>query len=233
MSLYLILDLGSLIIPLIFSFHPKLRFDQKLRYVVPGLLVSMAIFVAWDVWFTDMGVWGFNEDYLVGLHLFGLPLEEWLFFICIPYASIFTHHCLVKLLPSWRPSLNASNVMGLVLLGILISLSLGNLEKWYTSLNFAFTALILIVALTSFKEVLRSYWFPYLVILIPFLIVNGVLTGSFIENEVVWYNNAENIGIRAGTIPVEDFMYGFTMILIPILIAHKLEENHKKRQKLS
>jgi lycopene cyclase domain-containing protein len=50
--------------------------------------------------------------------------------------------------------------------------------------------------------------------LIPFFIVNGVLTGSWIDNQVVWYNDAENLGIRIGTIPVEDSIYAYSMILM-------------------
>ena len=49
--------------------------------------------------------------------------------------------------------------------------------------------------------------------LVPFAIVNGVLTGSFIPGEVVWYNDSQNLGIRIATIPIEDFAYAFSMIL--------------------
>jgi lycopene cyclase domain-containing protein len=55
------------------------------------------------------------------------------------------------------------------------------------------------------------------------MIVNGILTGSFIENEVVWYNNNENLGLRFFTIPVEDFAYAFSMLLFNLLIIEKLK----------
>ena len=56
-------------------------------------------------------------------------------------------------------------------------------------------------------------------LLIPFFIVNGVLTGSFIDAPIVWYNNTQNIGTRMFTIPVEDVFYGMGLILLNILLT--------------
>ena len=61
--------------------------------------------------------------------------------------------------------------------------------------------------------------------LIPFFIVNGILTGSFIENEVVWYNNTENLNIRLFTIPIEDSVYAFTLILLCLFVMKRKEKN--------
>ena len=68
------------------------------------------------------------------------------------------------------------------------------------------------------------FYFAYGVILIPFFIVNGILTGSFISSEVVWYNDAHNLGLRIGTIPVEDIFYGMLLILMNIAIFEWLQE---------
>ena len=56
-------------------------------------------------------------------------------------------------------------------------------------------------------------------ILIPFFIVNGLLTGSFIIDEIVWYNNNHNLGLRIGTIPIEDIFYGFSLLFLPLYIS--------------
>ena len=60
-------------------------------------------------------------------------------------------------------------------------------------------------------------------ILIPFVMVNAILTGSFIDEPVVWYNNSENLGIRFLTIPVEDFGYAFSLILFKLLLRKKVK----------
>merc|ERR1739848_548226 len=97
-----------------------------------------------------------------------------------------------------------------------------NLGKWYTTVNFVWFILLLSYSLKNQIIALQSYFPSFLIILIPFFIVNGVLTGSFIENPVVWYNNEENIGVRLFTIPLEDVFYAFNLLFSIQLIFNLL-----------
>ena len=55
------------------------------------------------------------------------------------------------------------------------------------------------------------FYLSYAIILIPFTAVNGILTGYITPAPIVWYNDAENLGIRFLTIPIEDYLYYFIM----------------------
>jgi lycopene cyclase domain-containing protein len=70
---------------------------------------------------------------------------------------------------------------------------------------------------------MNNYYCTFLVILIPFILINAILTGSFIAEPVVWYDNTENLGIRILTIPIEDFGYAFSLVLFNLLLRNKLK----------
>jgi len=217
MSLYLVINLAAVSIPFIFSFHPKLQFYKKWMALLTGTFLIGTIFIFWDVIFTKSNVWGFNPQYLLGIYFFNLPIEEWLFFICIPYASIFTHYSLIKL-KNFRLNIKVTSVITIFLSGISFMIAVIFHEKMYTFVTFSLNVVVLVVGWKYFRQVLSHFYLTYLVILIPFFLVNGILTGSFIENEVVWYNNTENLGLRILTIPVEDVFYGFNLLIMNVMI---------------
>ena len=98
-----------------------------------------------------------------------------------------------------------------------------NLSRAYTGVTFIATSVFLLAHLFIFKSsYLGRFYFAYLILLVPFLIVNGILTGSLIEAQVVWYNEDENLGLRVLTIPIEDFVYGLLLILTNVTIYESL-----------
>jgi lycopene cyclase domain-containing protein len=222
--LYLILDLGTIFIPFLASFHPRLQFYKKWRSLLYSLVITGAFFIVWDIWFTRAGYWGFNADYLLGLSMASLPIEEWLFFVCVPYACVFTYEAVHVLKPNLQYSF--SWFTGITLfLGLLSGvLFVFNYDKWYTFINFATLLGVLVLGFLKFPLLLQRFYPVFCLLVVPFLIVNGVLTGSMIENQVVWYNNAENLGIRFFTIPVEDFGYAFSLIFINLMLLHTFEK---------
>ncbi len=212
--LYLLLDLGSIAFPLLASFEPRIRFRAKWSGLFAGIVVMMLVFIPWDVAFTAAGVWGFNPRYLIGVDLFGLPLEEWLFFLCIPYACLFLYEVMRYALP--RDVLaKIARPLSIGLITLLLLIGLLHFDRLYTSITFLLCAAFLSYHLfIARSEWLGRFYLGYAISLIPFLLVNGMLTGWLIPEPVVWYNNAENLGIRINTIPIEDSMYMLLMLLI-------------------
>ena len=221
--LYLWLNLGSFIVPFLFSFHPRLQFYKKWKSLAKALLIMMAVFIPWDILFTQNGFWGFNEAYITGYHFLHLPIEEWLFFICIPYACIFTHYSLLALYPKLSLGKQTVEIIYVTLISVLIVTLWYYYDRWYTLVNFSYGIIVLGLVYNYRRQLFRTFLLTYLVILIPFFIVNGVLTGTGIEDQVVWYNNAENIGLRMLTIPVEDVIYNLGMLLTVFVFTEWFE----------
>ena len=184
------------------------------------------VFIPWDIVYTKIGVWGFNDRYLTGLKLAGLPLGEWLFFFCIPYASIFTHEVLKYYIPK-NPLHGKGKQISIVLIILLAVLLAFNWFRLYTSLV-SFTAIVVILIFQfGFKTIdMSRIYFSYLIVLIPFFIVNGILTGSGLVEPIVWYNEEEFMSIRLFTIPLEDTIYALGMLVISMGIFDWL--NFKK-----
>ena len=224
MSLYLILNIASLIIPFLYSFENRMKYIKRWKAVFSAIIITAIFFIVWDIIFTKMGVWSFNPRYHSGIEFFDLPIEEWLFFICIPYASIFIHFAFHYFLPKVSLSDNTVRIIYLILMILLLPTIFLHYDKWYTVINYSVLVLVLTYTVFKVPHILNTFFITFLIVLIPFSIVNGILTGSFIDEPVVSYNNNENLGIRLGTIPIEDVGYAFSMLLMSLVLIKKIEK---------
>ena len=191
-------------------------------------MLTMGVFIPWDVIFTINGVWGFNSDYFLGVEILSLPFEEGFFFLCIPFACVFTHYAVLLYFPNLKLKKVTTKAISISLVLILFVLALVNYDKWYTLVNFSLAIPLTWLVYKYNPQLLQHFLLTFLVMLIPFFIVNGVLTGSWIDNQVVWYNDAENLGIRIGTIPLEDSIYAYSMILMNLFFFEYLCSKFKK-----
>lgn len=232
MSTYLLVNLLSVSIPLVLSFDRKVYYYKRWKYLFPAMGISLAIFIVWDIIFTRAGVWGFNPLHLSGIEIVNLPLEEWLFFITVPYSSVFLYD-VFKAYIHRDPFAKISRAVSFFLMGFLLVFSLMNYDKQYTFITFLFLFFYIFALELIFRvNYMGWFYFAYLFVLIPFLIVNGILTGSYIEQEVVWYNNSENLGFRIFTIPVEDVFYGMLLILMNVSIYEYFQKRYGKDDEL-
>jgi lycopene cyclase domain-containing protein len=211
---YLAIDLLSLAGPLAYGFTVHSGFNRKWRAFLPALTVTALFFALWDIAFTQLGVWSFNPRFHLGLTGFGLPLEEWLFFFCIPFACLFLYDIAGRFPKYHLGDALTRPLSGLMGLGSLY-VSVTHLEQAYTVSAFAVGSLACFtLAFGWFRGSCGHFLLAYLLTLIPFFLVNGLLTAL----PVVQYNDAENLGIRLFTIPIEDTVYSFGLLLLNVFL---------------
>lgn len=215
MYTYILVLLFSLAVPLIRSFEKThIHFAGKFRYLFPATLIMVAVFVSWDVYFTHLGIWGFNDDYLLGWYLLGLPVEEWLFFLVIPYVCLFSYEVLNYFIKKDILGKSALSItLGLIAFCSFLLIQFH--EQMYTRWVLVFAIVMLALIGVANRPVwLGRFYLMFLIILVPFLLVNGILTGSFFDRVVVWYDPSEIMHQRIFTIPGEDIFYALGMLLM-------------------
>ena len=240
---YLLVDLFCLSGPFFLSFHKSVAFYKNFKPLAAGILLMSAVYLPWDILFTHWGIWNFNPKYTMQSRWFLLPIEEWLFFVAVPFACVFTFEC-VRYFKKTAPSKRFTQITSFTLLAIstVLSVFAAFEELWYT-----FSATLLCSALLLFhiqrrSEFLGYFLFAWFILLIPFYMSNGILTGLHfyeydlvntsqveITEAIVRYNNQFNLGIRIWSVPIEDFFYGLAMILLALTPYEYFREKWKSR----
>lgn len=228
MSLYLWVNLISFAGPFFLSFDKKVHFYTYWKSLIPAILIAGSVFVAWDVYYTEHGIWGFNPEHLSGIYLFNLPLEECLFFFTIPYACVFVYEVMKAYFPNFRP------IQFAYYFSLIFTIAAFALAIMYSDGIYSFYGLL---AAGTVNWILyfgfTPKWYPqfissFIIVMIPFLVVNGILTGGFTDEPVVWYNENHITGIKIYTIPIEDVFYNFLMLLSIVLLHEKIKARLSK-----
>lgn len=228
---YFFILLCSVIICFIASFDKRIQFYKYFGAFIKAAIVVAVPFIAWDVWFTAHGVWWFNYNYTIGLPLAGLPIEEWLFFICIPFPCIFTYYCFEKFFKlKWTGGFN--NIIVFISVIVCTLMALLHYNKIYTFI----TALATTLALIYLHFLARTNWITkaslvFSILMLGFFPVNGILTGTGLESPIVNYNPNDFLGIRILTIPIEDFVYGYTHFLLVLYFFKYFQKAARRNPK--
>ncbi|MCB0564346.1 MAG: lycopene cyclase domain-containing protein [Phaeodactylibacter sp.] len=209
---YFYLHLFTFVPIFVLSFDKNVHYYKKWKPLLPAIAIVGAVFILWDVFFTVTGVWGFNERYFAGFTFLSLPVEEWLFFFTVPFACVFIYECLNFYI---QPDLLARIERPLTLTLIVVFLAAGFLSwgRLYSSTTFLLAGFFVLYHFLFLDGSYRSrFYLAFLVSLLPFLLVNGVLTGGYTEQPVVIYNPEEYLGLRITSVPLDDAVYGFLLL---------------------
>jgi len=216
---YLIFNLVVVAGPVALSFERGVHYVNRWKYAFMAIALVLIPFIVWDALVTGRH-WWFNHQYIIGMRIAGLPIEEWLFFICVPFSVLFVWEIFSR--KTGNPiSDNLKFIKKVFLFFPLPGILLFLLGKEYTGLSLISLGLVGLLDLWLSTEILaRKNTYLYLgIIFLLNLLFNGYLTGR----PVVLYGESYQLGIRIITIPIEDFIYGFSMLLFNTILFEKFK----------
>ncbi|MCW8850017.1 MAG: lycopene cyclase domain-containing protein [Melioribacteraceae bacterium] len=227
---YLIFNIIVLSGPLFFGSLKQFYFLDKLKNALLSILISAIPFLIWDAAVTDRH-WFFASEYTLGFRLFGLPFEEILFFFTVPYACLFTWQMVKKYYDAnlgnkVNDSVNIKITLVISAVFLIISIIAIIAGKEYTSLSaLAFSLSILFDRYFGSKIFTTKRFLAYFLFVSFFtLIFNGYLTWR----PIVTYDEIYQIGFRIFTIPIEDFFFGYALLILSTSLFEKLIGKNKR-----
>lgn len=174
-------------------------------------------FVIWDACVTGRH-WWFHEDRVLGPRLFGLPLEELGFFLVVPWACLLTWELLGNAAlarPSGHGRRTSVWLGGIAVLTAAVATAAA-LGLEYTALATASLGVAwgidhaLGTRLAAIASARRHAGFVVLLT----TVFNGYLTGR----PIVLYDPQFLLGLRIGTIPLEDYAFGLSLVWVTTVL---------------
>ncbi len=220
--LYLYAHIFAFIPVFALSFDKKVAYYKTWKHLLPALLIVSIIFWIWDIVKTHYQVWGFNPKYYTML-LINLPIEEWFFFITFPFCSVFVYECIEAYFPKdilkdYDRPLSIFLGFGCFFVGI------SHWGQSYTATTWIPAGLFALWHFFTYDNTYRTRFYKaFLIMLIPFFIVNSLFTGAFTIEPIVIYNPEEYLGIRIGTIPLDDFAYNLLLEFMVLTIYFRIK----------
>jgi lycopene cyclase domain-containing protein len=215
-GLYLWLDVLVVAFPVALSFDRKVRFIRRWPAALAAAAMVAVPYLAWDSMMSARAAWSFADQWAGTARLLWLPPGEFAFFLAVPFACLFVYEVVRAYVPEKTAA--ASRWPWAALAAVFASAAVAARGRLYTATVLAAAALFFAVAAAAAPGVLasRSFWLSILVSYIPFLVANGILTGL----PVVTYSPGAILGLRVFSIPVEDFLYSFTLLGFNLLAYH-------------
>jgi len=218
---YLLLLIGIALIPVIYNIKYPINFIAPLKYFLPAFLFTGTIFVIWNIRFTEIQIWSFSPYYTTGIELLNLPIEEWLSLLVFSSFSMYFYEQVKSRFCNFeKPNyFLAFSLILVVFIGLLAWYSRQKLYPFFTFF-LLFIYLGYTIFRNRFKKHLTKFYLTYLVTLIPFFLLKGILCNL----PALMYENMHTLGIRVWNVPVEDFGYLFLLLIMNISIFEYLKE---------
>ena len=188
------------------------RFSVYRRYtpLAISIIFVAPFYILWDQLAVIYGTWSFNKANVIGLYFFHIPFEEVAFFLVVPFSTIFILEVLSGRI---QGELNRQTVIsaGISFSILLVIFGIVNISRSYTSIVSFFAAGSIILGLSLNIDLMlsKSLWLYMVISYVPFIIFDHIL----VTLPVFTYGKGAIIGLKIIGIPVEEFLYVFSLLL--------------------
>lgn len=214
---YLIFNFFILAGPLfVFFLNKKWIIRPDFKPLIISILVTSVIFITLDQLAVNY-FWFFNAKYITGLFLLYLPIEEIMFFVTVPFACLMLWVNYKDLFIE-RKIINLRRYL-VVFLSILILLLFSYNKLYSSSVVFSFLVVLVLDFLLQTNLFVKKSFVLFIFLITNFLtfIFNLYLTAR----PVVLYNAIFKTNINIASIPIEDFVFGMSLISLVIILYEK------------
>ncbi len=177
---------------------------------LPGMIFTSIILAMMDNRFLENGIISINDAYILGVTVWNIPIEQWLYYFLLSISSVFIFKTVKLNIDNKKPNIYLS-------ISLILLLVAGIMTYVFRAHIYFFFILFLltiywayIIFRNKFKHSLKAFFISFLVLLLPFLIFQGILTAL----PVVTYYNAHIIGYNIFSIPIESIFLLFLVLLI-------------------
>lgn len=215
-STYLLTDIAIVAVPLLLNLVRPFREYRKLKPLLLSILSVGGVYAIWDIIATARGHWEFNPAHILGPKLFGLPLEELLFFVVAPYSCLFVYESLGyffgdRKVSGWN--------LKYIIPGLFTAFAFFEGLREYTLVAIAVT--LIMTSIISRKDPAlfesRNYWVYMGICTLFFILFNQLLAAI----PIVTYSSRAIMDVRFLSIPLEDFLYNYSMLTLYLFAYRK------------
>lgn len=213
---YLIFDLLIFLAPTLSVYFYRSAKWPELKLALQSIVFVAIPYLVWDTLVTGKW-WQFNSNYILGIKMFGLPIEEWLFFLVVPWAMLVLWHNKNLVIESKKVNWGKWLFWGIGLLGIGVAT-----QSWYGLLVVGLYLLLVIILNT------RVHLLDWVVLAVTTILATLIFNTYLTSRPVVTYYPTAISGWKIGTVPIEDFYYGLVLVLGVMYVYEQLIANRQK-----
>ncbi len=207
------------------SFGKRIRFIKIWKPAMIASSIIVAITCTMSVFLTHYGIIGVNQDFTLGLFIFSIPIEEILFYFSFSFFVIFIYE-LSKLWYKQRGFKILNHSIRIIIALFMLYIVCTDTSGYYTITVLCLTTAS-IIAWGIFGN-LNKIGITIILCILPYIITRLILIGELGSSFPIWHDESQQHSIQIGTLPLEEILDGFSLIVASIVTFEIIQKMRLK-----